>query len=288
MAHLILPTDSTLNEQIRKLAHEQRLVFFAGLPGTGKSLLVHQLAHLAATFGRTVHLLQWDTARPVFEANPAAQRYPLFNGITHAVIRKAVGLWARHALVEWHQRYSQPAHLLIGETPFIGNRFIELARTQEDKTEGLLRDRSCWFLIPVPSRRVRSFIVSDRQRRNTNPLHAQEREDAPPQVLRALWQELWDIAPLIGASSSTHPTDVSYDPALYQRVYQLLLKHRNTKAIQMDTLLATTTLSVYDFARPPLYVQPNSDEVIRFIGEVEKRYPDRGTLQREIDQWYLV
>jgi hypothetical protein len=59
------------------------VVFFAGLPGTGKSLLVHQLAHLASRNGGTVHLLQWDVARFVFETSPAGRRYPLAEGVTH-------------------------------------------------------------------------------------------------------------------------------------------------------------------------------------------------------------
>jgi len=95
------------------------MVFFAGLPGTGKSLLVHQLAHVALGQGRRVHLLQWDVARPVFEASRAGQRYPLAGGVTHAVIRRAAGLWVRRAVVDWSARF--PGDLLVGETPFVGN-----------------------------------------------------------------------------------------------------------------------------------------------------------------------
>jgi hypothetical protein len=76
-----------------------RMVFFAGLPGTGKSLFVHQLVHLAQDRGRLVHLLQWDVARPVFEASPAGQRYPVVNGVTHVLIRRAAGLWSRGSTV---------------------------------------------------------------------------------------------------------------------------------------------------------------------------------------------
>ncbi|PWU23936.1 MAG: hypothetical protein C5B48_07755, partial [Candidatus Rokuibacteriota bacterium] len=66
----IIHFDIRLEEQIRGL-RARRLVFFAGLPGTGKSLLVQQLAHVAGAAGRRIHLLQWDVARPVFEASPA-------------------------------------------------------------------------------------------------------------------------------------------------------------------------------------------------------------------------
>src|SRR6266571_3560515 len=106
---------AALEAQLRSLAG-RHLVFFAGLPGTGKSLLAHQLAHLAAVAGRGIHLLQWDVARPVFEAAPAGRRYPLADGVTHAVIRKAAGLWVRHAVAGWSERHRGPEPLLVGET----------------------------------------------------------------------------------------------------------------------------------------------------------------------------
>jgi len=126
-SHLVVGAARGLEAQLRGLA-AHRMVFFAGLPGTGKSLLVHQLAHLALGAGRSVHLLQWDIARPVFEASPAGRRYPLTDGVTHAVIRKAAGLWVRQAVIAWSERHPGPEHVLIGETPFIGGRFIELAQ----------------------------------------------------------------------------------------------------------------------------------------------------------------
>ena len=89
--HLVATADPRLYAHLQRLASVQRLVFFAGLPGTGKSLLSHQLAHLAHAMGRTVHMLQWDVARPVFEASPAGQRYPVVQGVTHGVIRRAAG-----------------------------------------------------------------------------------------------------------------------------------------------------------------------------------------------------
>src|SRR5215475_3069929 len=110
---LVAAADAGLYAHLRQLASGERCVFFAGLPGTGKSLLSHQLAHLAHALGRTVHMLQWDVARPVFEASAAGQRYPVVHGVTHGVIRRAAGLWARQALGQWHQRYSEPQHLLI-------------------------------------------------------------------------------------------------------------------------------------------------------------------------------
>ena len=49
--HLVAAADPQLYARLQRLARAQRLVFFAGLPGTGKSLLSHQLAHLAHAMG---------------------------------------------------------------------------------------------------------------------------------------------------------------------------------------------------------------------------------------------
>src|SRR4030095_12428318 len=96
VSRIVVDADQRLAEQLRALT-ARRMVFFAGLPGTGKSLLVHQLVHLPSGARRRVHLLQWDVARPVFEASPAGRRYPLVDGVTHPFIRRAAGQWVRHA-----------------------------------------------------------------------------------------------------------------------------------------------------------------------------------------------
>ncbi len=253
-SRLVVEVDRRLAERIRALA-DRRMVFFAGLPGTGKSLLVHQLVHLASGAGRQVHLLQWDAARPAFEASPAGRRYPLADGVTHAVIRRAAGLWVRDALVEWTGRHQEPEHLVVGETPFVGNRFVELARRVDDRAEALLTSPSCRFVIAAPSREVRSFLEAQRERRAGNPLHPREREDAPPHVLRDLWHER-------------------------------VLRYRNTEVLGLDVILPTERLSVYDFAVAPRDLMPTEAEAERFIREVERRYPDPRVLDGEIARWW--
>lgn len=140
------------------------MVFVAGLPGTGKSLLIHQLAHVAGAAGRVIHLLQWDVARPVFEASDAGRRYPMVDGVTHPIVRKAVGLWSRRALAGWQRRHPGAEHLLIGETPFVGHRLIELARCADDAAEPVLSAATCRFVIAVPSVEVRRFVEAERDR----------------------------------------------------------------------------------------------------------------------------
>ena len=114
--------------RLRELAQTHRMVFIAGLPGVGKSLLLRELAEAAHRHGRRVHLLQWDVARRPFDAPALLARYPEVDGITHAVLRKAAGLWARDAVAAWAERHLDGEGLLAGETPLIGHRFVELAR----------------------------------------------------------------------------------------------------------------------------------------------------------------
>jgi len=282
----VVGADQRLADQVRALA-ERRMVFFAGLPGTGKSLLVHQLAHLAVEAGRTVHLLQWDVARPVFEATPAGRRYPLADGVTHAVIRKAAGLWVRDALVGWDARHHDRRHLLIGETPFVGNRFVELARPLDDRAEPALAADSCRFALAIPSRDVRRFLEAERERRATAPLHPREREDAPPQVLRDLWRQLTEVAESLEVVAPA-PSPGSYDPVTYQRVYERLLRHRHTDVLALDVVLPTARLSVYAFAVPTVDLAPSEAEAETFIREVEGRYADPAALEREIARWWRV
>lgn len=275
------------------------MVFFAGLPGTGKSLLTHQLAHLAHAGGRMVHLLQWDVARPAFEASAAGARYPPRDGVSHGVIRMAAGLWARAAIVEWAAG-AGPEHLLIGETPFVGHRFIELARRADDAAEALLSALGCRFVIPVPSREVREFLEAERERRVSRPLHAQEREDAPPQVLHDLWQTLVQVAQELGIASDASitpgaslpvrdsPATVPYDPLVYRRAYEAVLKHRPTEIVALDTILPTGAFSVYDFAVARQDLAPTPEEAARCIREVEARFGDTDTLEREVARWWVT
>ena len=231
---------------------------------------------------------QWDVARPVFEASAAGQRYPVVHGVTHGVIRKAAGLWARQAVVQWHQRYPEAGHMLIGETPFVGHRFIELARQRADAAEPLLQ-MAC-FVVPVPSRAVRDFLEAERQRRSVRPLqhrNAKMLHHRSCVTSGAIWLALLQrsaLAQLLPTSAA----EVPYDPALYQAVYQRLLTQRQVLVLPMDTILPTTTLSVYDFAVPRRDVVPTMEEVTRFIGEVEQQYPDLDVLQQDIDRWYVT
>jgi hypothetical protein len=236
---------------------------------------------VAVAAGRAVHLLQWDVARPVFEASEAGRRYPVVDGVTHPIVRKAVGLWARGAIVAWHARHAGAESLLLGETPLVGHRLIELARRAGDDAERLLAAPSCRFLVPVPSVEVRAFLEAERERRAVRPRHAREREDAPPSVLHALWRELAAIAPRLGIAV-TGGEDAPYDPDVYRRVYERLLRHRHVEAVALDTRLPTAELSVYAYTVPHAEMRPGDAEASAAIREAERL----GT--RDVDGWWVV
>jgi hypothetical protein len=260
------------------------MVFCAGLPGTGKSLLVHQLAHLALGAGRTVHLLQWDVARPAFEASPEGRRYPVVDGVTQVVIRKAAGLWVREAIAAWDDGHPGPEPLLIGEAPLVGGRFVELARPLDDRAETPLAAPSCRFVLPVPSLDVRRFLEAQRERRAEHPLHPREREDAPPRVLRDIWRGLADVGRGLGVAMD----EGEYDPITYRRIYEAILRHRALDVVPLETVLPTEELSVYDFAVDLAALVPTAEQTRTFIDAVERRYPDPAVLEREIDRWWAA
>ena len=281
---VVTSTDPALHARLERLARSGRMVFFAGLPGTGKSLMIHQLAYLAAAAGRVVHALQWDVARPVFEASDAGRRYPVVDGVTHAIVRKAVGRWARRAISRWEQRHPDPIHFLVGETPFVGGRLIELARREPDDAETVLAAASCRFVIPVPSRAVREFLEAERERRTAAPVHAREREDAPPHVLRQIWREVVEAGRALGFPV----TDEAYAPELYARVYETVLRFRHVERLPIEVRLPVEGRSPYEFASPLRELAPDVSDASAVIEEIEARYPDHHVLEAEIRHWFVV
>jgi hypothetical protein len=285
---LVVPDGSPLLAALVRLARDGRAVFFAGLPGTGKSLLIHQLAHLAHARGRPIHLLQWDVARPVFEASPPGRSYPLDRGVTHGIIRLAVGRWARAAIARWWAEHAGGADVLIGETPLVGHRFMALVRPARDPAEPVLAAVSTRFVIPVPSRALRAHLEAERERRARAPLHPREREDAPPDVLRDLWRDLAVVAGLLGLAREPTGSPIPYDPALYQRVYERLLAHRHAEALPLSTRLPTGDMSPYALRVPAADLVPSPAEAAHAIGEVEEEFRDPEALRREIAAWYRI
>jgi hypothetical protein len=88
------------------------------------------------------------------------------------------------------------------------------------------------------------------------------------------------------ASGADGPTP--FDPVVYRRVYEAVLRHRSVDIVALDTILPTEKLSVYDFAIAPRDLAPSEAEAEQFIREVERRYAGPAALEREITCWWEV
>jgi len=242
---------------------------------------------MAHMHGRQVHQLQWDVTRMAFETDSVMDRYPEIDGVTHAVIRKAVGLWARSGIEEWHSQYSGSDHILIGEVPLVGNRLVELVQKQDDTVEAVLASPQATFAIPVPSVEIRNLIEAARAKSIANPQHEREEKDAQPNVLRDNWLELFKVGKQLGLIDPSIAQPI-YDPDVYSSAYSSLLIHRHTEIIPLDQRLDTTNHSVYNIDFEPRELAPSQADAEAFVTQVEQAYPDLDQLQREIDLWYAV
>jgi hypothetical protein len=283
----IVPPDSELYVTLCRAAAERRCIFFAGLPGVGKSLLLQQISLIAEESGRRVHLLQWDVARGPFETPKILARYPETDGVTHTAIRKAAGLWARRAVGAWQRHYADPGDLLVGEVPLIGNRLIELVQRRDDDVEPLLASERTLFLIPVPSRAVRETIEAARVREMASPTHERERANAVPSLVRSLWEEVARVARDLGVqvSEDSAGTTESFDPGVYAGVYSWLLRHRHAARLDV-TMALPVQASVYDALGGVHELIPTPDEVVRVMAEVGAR--PAADIEREVSEWHRI
>lgn len=281
---LVIPISSSLYQTLNGLAKTERMVFMTGLPGTGKSLLIQQLALIARQAGRQVHLMQWEMARKAFETADNLAKYPEIDGVTDPAIRKAVGKWARGAVLAWHQQHPDPAHMLIGELPLIGNRLVELIEPHDDEAEPLLRAPDAKFVIPVPSWEVREVIEEARARTIAEPQHAQEKLDAAPNVLRMLWQDVNKLAREMGLTKARPET--AYNPYIYGGVYEALLQHRQAQTLLIDQVLRPTK-SVYALDVVTSQLQAAPHEVTSIMVALEADYTPDG-LRQSVENWHAI
>lgn len=268
MNAIVIDPASDIGAALAAAARDRRIVFLAGLPGTGKSLYLQQQALLAHRAGRRVHLMQWDTARSPFETEATLARYPEVDGVTHAAIRKAVGSWARGAVADWARTHPDPADMLIGELPVVGNRFTELLERRADDAEPLLAGPESLFFLPVPSRGLRAHIEAARASTIAAPGHEREARDAPPAVVTAHWQAVDDLADRMGLARGA----AGYDPDRYRAVFARILTHRNTCCLEADRVWPTAG-SVYDLDMPVRELLATPAEVAAAFAGVERDFP---------------
>ena len=287
MNNIIIPEHTDLHEKLLKTAQNADMAFFVGLPGVGKSLLLQQLTHMATNAGRSVHLLQWDVTRDPFETPEMLAKYPEIDGVTHAMIRKAVGLWARDAIAIWSKKYTAPSHMLIGELPLIGNRLMEPVQRLADDIEPLLSSNRCMFLLPVPSNSVRELIVSKRESTIAQPQHEKETKDAPPNVLRDLWRDLYHLAHQLNILEAPPEAGLpAYRAEIYRDVYLHLLKYRHSVVLNVDTALKPPG-SAYDLPKIAGNLVATAEQVQEIMNHLEAEFtPEQ--VEKMVSEWYSV
>ncbi|MCY3979818.1 MAG: hypothetical protein OXG23_17095 [Chloroflexi bacterium] len=281
MSQMILAPGGAIYHCLAQLIKDADRVFFAGLPGVGKSLLLQQMTLMARAAGRRATLLQWDVARQPFET----PRYPLAKGATHPLVIRATGAWLRGALVEWAAQARTGSDMLIGEVPLNGGRFMEIARPADDGSEALLRDSRTRFVIPVPSVDVRALIESRRQHSIAAPRHANEAHDAPPDLLRALWQEVYQVAVALALAPAT-ACEAPYSPQVYAAVYRHFLRHRQAQVLPIDEALQPSG-SVYEHVVQPPVLQASAAQAEAILARLEAAMTPEQAIAGA-DRWYEV
>ncbi|MAT96087.1 MAG: hypothetical protein CL608_03005 [Anaerolineaceae bacterium] len=281
---LVIPISSDLYKVVKEIVQSKRIIFVTGIPGVGKSLLIQQMALIASEAGRDVHLLRYNLARQPFETEVNITKYPEIDGVTDPAIRKAVGLWARQAVQNWHETHPDPSQLLIGELPLIGNRLIELVEPGDDEAEKLLSGEQSLFIVPVPSWEVREVIEETRKRTLADPQNEQEKLDAPPNVLRAMWQAVNGLAREIGLTKASPQTP--YNPYIYGGVFEAILQHRPSQLLLIDQVLRPSQ-SVYELELLAGTLVPTAAEANATMAEVESRY-SRDELAELVQNWHKL
>ena len=262
---------------LARAVRSSRVIAVAGLPGVGKSLIVGEAAVSAADAGRRVHFLRWDSARLAFNADPYRRRYPEVADVTHPVIRRAAGVWARAAIGRWWDSTSAD-DVLLAEVPLFGNRFLELATSEADEIETHLCDALCRFIVVVPSVEVRHSVSLARARDYSAPKSANDRHSAAPDLVQAQWAELVDAAGRLGLATAD-PNH--YDPEVYWRVYQRILRHRHAERLYVDCLMTPSRRRPLGEGRND--VVPTVDEVHQTLALIE-RMPAQAVVE-QVEGW---
>ena len=278
----VLPPGSALLRAVEHLALNAKIVVFCGIPGSGKSLVLGQLARLAHRQGRPVHLLQWDVARLAFESPEVLVRFPEVDGVTHAVIRRAAGVWARRAVRDWRTRHYGDDCLLAVEAPLVGGRFAELASPLGGAPKDELSLPDTRFVLVVPSVEVRREIERARDRTSASPGHEREPADAAPQVVSGLWAEVLRAARELGVAAAD-----DYDPIVYRRVYERALRRRKVDVLSLDVVLPTGGRSAHDLGFWAKRLQPSRGHAEELADQLASVYRDPGGLDEQMARWFL-
>jgi hypothetical protein len=279
--------DTSTGVVLADAARRCRMVFFTGLPACGKSFLLREQVKIASAAGRRVHLIRWDIGLAAFEQDAVLATYPGVADGTNPILRRAAGLWGRQAVARWETDHPDPADMLIGEVPIIGNRFSEFIEVRRDEAEAALSSDETLFIYPVPTRDVRHRLEDMRKATFAAPQHPDEAKDAPPSTMDLAWRLSCEKAVALGLVRAAEiDAGVAYDPAIYRLFFDHLLKHRRARAIDVDRL--------YPDGGPAHDLPSDTSELIATPGDVAtaisatEAVMDAAQAAQEIQNWYRV
>ncbi|QCO98057.1 hypothetical protein FCN77_10485 [Arthrobacter sp. 24S4-2] len=259
-----------------------RCIVVVGLPGTGKSLLVREIAAAAGADGRPSAVMQWDVSRESWDSHPsAAATYPEIDGVTHEGIRTAMGIWVREAVADWYSQHADGDDLLIVEAPHIGGRFSELAHVVDDAAEPSLRGAGTLFVLVAPTKALQLTLKS--QRAADMESHGEgsyESNNASPDLLDELTDSLRGPAQELRIASIS---STGYDPELYAELMQHVLRHRNVLLVRPDRLMEVTG-SVYSLGDQSSRLWATEEQVQRSLDVVESM--SQRELAQHTNDWF--
>lgn len=263
------------------------MVFFTGLPASGKSFLLRELISMAVAAGRRVQVIRWDAGLAAFETDSILARYPDVADGSHPVIRKAAGLWGRQAVTRWVVENPDPTEMLIGEVPIIGNRYSEFVQVLPDEAEPGLASGTTEFMYPVPTQEVRGKLEAIRRETYADPQHPDEAKDAPPTTMDLAWRLTRAKSIEFGLVAEAEIEDrFTYDDTIYRRFFDHLLQHRNARAIEVDRLYSGGR-SAHDLEGRVSELIATAGQVATAIAAVEA-VMNAEEAAREIENWHRV
>ncbi len=261
------------------------MVFFTGLPASGKSFLLRQQISISVSLGRRVHIIRWDTGLASFQTDDILASYPDVSDGTHPLVRKAAGLWGRRALARWLAANADPNDMIVGEVPIIGNRFSEFIQTQTDQVEPVLASEETTFIYPVPTKNLRANLEAIRRSTFANPRHPDEARDAPPSTMELAWRLTCAKAAELGLISEADGHS-PYEEMIYVRFFEHLLQHRNAIRIGVDTIFSDAA-SAHEIEANIPELRASPDDVRCAIAEIEDAFTFEEAA-RDVENWYRV
>ena len=220
-------------------ARSLRMVFFTGLPASGKSFFLRKQISIAQAAGRRVDILRWDSGLDAFEADDVLAKYPGVADGMNPMIRRAAGLWGRQTISRWLSDNPDPTAHADWRSADYREQVFRICRSHGGPGRECVSVKSDALPYPIPSKALRARQESIRRETFRNPQHPDEAKDAPPSTMDLAWQmTLEKAAELRLVSASQAHADSAYDPAVYKRFFEHLLTHRVSRALDVDTFYA--------------------------------------------------